>query len=134
MAYRCVPKWALLPIAVHVASMAMAQDSAVSEPDDTGARAASERIEEVIVTGTTTRISKKDATFSVNTLNADQIKQLAPISTADLLQNVPGLFAEGSTAGEASNNITVRGLPVTGGYRYAPQLIDGLTRFRDSDV
>ena len=47
---------------------------------------------------------------------------------------MPGIFAEGSTAGEASNNITVRGLPVTGGYRYAPQLIDGLPWFEEPEV
>lgn len=93
-----------------------------------------ERLEEVIVTGVVNTISKKDATFSVNTLDTAQIQQLAPISTADLLQNIPGIYAEGSTAGEASNNITVRGLPVTGGFRYAPQLIDGLPWFEEPEV
>ena len=92
------------------------------------------RMEEIIVTGVTQRTSKADSTFSINTLDQDDIQQLAPISTADLLQNVPGIFAEGSTAGEASNNITVRGLPVTGGYRYAPQLIDGLPWFEEPEV
>lgn len=123
-------KWGLLPLAVHFACTAVAQESA---PESDGAPD-SDRIEEVIVTGVARGISKQDATFSVNTLDAEQIKQLAPISTADLLQNVPGLFAEGSSAGEASNNITVRGLPVTGGYRYAPQLIDGLPWFEEAEV
>jgi hypothetical protein len=77
---------------------------------------------------------KKDSTFTINTLTDEEIRKLAPMSTADLLQNVPGIFAEGSTAGEASNNITVRGLPVTGGYRYAPQLIDGLPWFEEPEV
>ncbi|MEL6662429.1 MAG: TonB-dependent receptor [Pseudomonadota bacterium] len=92
------------------------------------------RQETVIVTGVREATSKQDATFTINTFDQDQIRELAPISTADLLQNVPGIFAEGSTAGEASNNITVRGLPVTGGYRYAPQLIDGLPWFEESEV
>ena len=104
--------------------------------DDTEevAVATDETIEELIVTGVVREISKHDATFSVNTLNEEQIQQFAPVSTADLLQNVPGIFAEGSTAGEASNNITVRGLPVVGGYRYAPQLIDGLPWFEEPEV
>lgn len=88
----------------------------------------------VIVTGVARKTLKQDSTNTVNTLSAEEIKRLAPISTADLLQNVPGIFAEGSTAGEASNNITVRGLPVTGGYRYAPQLIDGLPWFEEPEV
>ncbi|MEL6753811.1 MAG: TonB-dependent receptor plug domain-containing protein, partial [Pseudomonadota bacterium] len=92
------------------------------------------RQETVIVTGVREATSKQDATFTINTFDQDQIRELAPISTADLLQNVPGIFAEGSTAGEASNNITVRGLPVTGGFRYAPQLIDGLPWFEESEV
>lgn len=93
-----------------------------------------QRLEEIIVTGVVEGTSKAEATFSINTLDQEYIQQLAPISTADLLQNVPGIFAEGSTAGEASNNITVRGLPVTGGFRYAPQLIDGLPWYEEPEV
>ena len=104
------------------------EDEAVS---DSGSSAA---IEEIIVTGVTQETSKVQSTFSINTMSQQDIQDLAPISTADLLQNVVGIFAEGSTAGEASNNITVRGLPVTGGFRYAPQLIDGLPWFEEPEV
>jgi outer membrane receptor protein involved in Fe transport len=88
----------------------------------------------VIVTGVTKTTTKKNATFSINTLGAEEIQRLAPMSTADLLGNFPGIYAEGSSAGEASNNITVRGLPVTGGFRYAPQLIDGLPAYEEPDA
>lgn len=88
----------------------------------------------VIVTGVARTTTKKNATFSINTLSAEDIQRLAPMSTADLLSNLPGIYAEGSTAGEASNNITVRGLPVTGGYRFAPQLIDGLPAFEEPEA
>ncbi|MES3020199.1 MAG: TonB-dependent receptor [Pseudomonadota bacterium] len=88
----------------------------------------------VIVTGVTRTTTKKNATFSINTLSAEEIQRLAPMSTADLLSNLPGIYAEGSTAGEASNNITVRGLPVVGGYRFAPQLIDGLPAFEEPEA
>ncbi|RJG56527.1 hypothetical protein D0Z70_03985 [Sphingobium terrigena] len=89
---------------------------------------------EIIVTGVTRATRKIDSTNTINTITQEDIKRLAPMSTADLLQNVPGIYAEGSTAGEASNNITVRGLPVTGGYRYAPQLIDGLPWYEEPEV
>lgn len=87
----------------------------------------------IVVTGVTNRRRKMDTTFTINTLTQADIQQLAPISTADLLNNIPGFFAEGSTAGERSNNVTVRGLP-SSGFRYAPQLVDGAPVFQDSDV
>ncbi len=118
----------LLPVALAVQA-AVAQP--VAEPPKPDAPAASQ---EVIVTGVGKKTLKKDSTNTINTLSAEDIRRLAPISTADLLQNVPGIFAEGSSAGEASNNITVRGLPVTGGYRYSPQLIDGLPWFEEPEV
>jgi outer membrane receptor protein involved in Fe transport len=106
------------------------------ENADTTAQAAADiaQAQEIVVTGVTQGTKKLDATFSINTINAADVTRLAPISTADLLANVPGIYSEGSTAGEASNNITVRGLPVTGGYRYAPQLIDGLPVFEEPEV
>ena len=118
-------------------ALALLANPAFSQDDQSsGAESDSgdERIEEIIVTGVTQGTSKADSTFSINTLDQEDIQRLAPISTADLLQNVAGIFAEGSTAGEASNNITVRGLPVTGGFRYAPQLIDGLPWFEEPEV
>lgn len=87
----------------------------------------------IVVTGVTDRRRKMDTTFTINTLTQADIQRLAPISTADLLNNIPGFFAEGSTAGERSNNVTVRGLP-SSGFRYAPQLVDGAPVFPDSDV
>ena len=88
----------------------------------------------VIVTGVTQATTKKNATFSINTLGSEEIQRLAPMSTADLLANFPGIYTEGSSAGEASNNITVRGLPVTGGYRFAPQLVDGLPAYEEPEA
>lgn len=88
----------------------------------------------IIVTGTAGATRQIDSTNTINVIRPEDIQRLAPISTADLLQSVPGIYAEGSTAGEAGNNITVRGLPVTGGFRYAPQLFDGLPWFEESEV
>lgn len=88
----------------------------------------------VIVTGVAQATTKKNATFSINTLSSEDIQRLAPMSTADLLSNLPGIYSEGSSAGEASNNITVRGLPVTGGYRFAPQLVDGLPAYEEPEA
>ncbi len=144
---RRVVTFRILPLALAIQS-AFAQDQAASPkpeaatpPAATAAAPAGgvtkdgvTQLQEVVVTGSGRKTLKKDSTLTINTLSAEDIRRLAPISTADLLQNVPGIFAEGSSAGEASNNITVRGLPVTGGYRYAPQLIDGLPWFEEPEV
>lgn len=133
--------WRLLPLAL-AAQAALAQQTPPTKlAAEAGTSANTEvkpdpnvAVQEVVVTGSAKRTLKKDSTYTINTLSAEEIRKLAPISTADMLQNVPGIFAEGSTAGEASNNITVRGLPVTGGYRYAPQLIDGLPWYEEPEV
>ncbi|TPG46550.1 hypothetical protein EAH76_23330 [Sphingomonas glacialis] len=113
-------------VPVTAADATPAQTSAPALPD-------SQNQNDIIVTGVADKSRKIDTTFTINTLTQAQIQQLAPISTADLLNNIPGFFAEGSTAGERSNNVTVRGLP-SSGFRYAPQLVDGMPVFQDSDI
>ncbi|GGY30884.1 TonB-dependent receptor [Pseudoduganella albidiflava] len=136
----------LFPAAVFAQEQAAAQETAsgpnteqlAAAPAEQGTDQAGSQGAEpknvVIVTGVTRVTTKKNATFSINTLSSEEILKLAPMSTADLLNNIPGIYAEGSTAGEASNNITVRGLPVIGGYRFSPQLIDGLPAYEDPEV
>lgn len=126
----------MLPAAVFAQQQAAAdkQAKALANPDQATEKLVDEPTHTVIVTGVTRVTTKKNATFSINTLSAEEIQKLAPMSTADLLNNFPGIYAEGSTAGEASNNITVRGLPVVGGYRFAPQLIDGLPAYEEPEV
>ncbi|PAX07614.1 TonB-dependent siderophore receptor [Sphingomonas lenta] len=79
---------------------------------------------EVVVTGQTTRdrpliTSSADITFA----DRGDIDRRAPRSTADLLELVPGIFVEG-TAGELSNNYSVRGLQ-GGGQRFIQLEEDG---------
>lgn len=119
---------------VSLTVMAMAMFAAPALGQDAEEATAEEKQDEIVVTGSVGAVRKIESTNTINTFNQEDIQQLAPFSTADLLQNVPGIFAEGSTAGEASNNITIRGLPVTGGYRYAPQLFDGLPWFEEPEV
>jgi len=81
--------------------------------------------DEIVVTGQTTRnrtliTASADITFAT----AADIDRRAPKSTADLLELVPGIFVEG-TAGEVSNNYSVRGLQ-GGGQRFIQLQEDGL--------
>lgn len=120
--------------ALAAALFVLTSQSALAQSTKSSGDSSAPTMETVIVTGVTAKTEKLDAAFSINTIDVGQIEQLSPMSTADLLGNIPGFFAEGSTAGEASNNITVRGLPVTGGFRYAPQLIDGLPVYQEPDM
>ena len=82
-------------------------------------------LDEIVVTGQTTRnrtliTSSADITFAT----AADIDRRAARSTSDLLELVPGIFVEG-TAGEVSNNYSVRGLQ-GGGQRFIQLEEDGL--------
>ena len=82
-------------------------------------------VEEVVVTGLTSRnrpliTASADITYATR----DDLERKAPRSTADLLELVPGIFVEG-TAGELSNNYSVRGLQ-GGGQRFIQLEEDGL--------
>lgn len=90
--------------------------------------------DEIIVTGVAQETKKVDATFSINTLNEDEIKRIGANGTAELLQNLPGFTGEGGTAGETHNNVLVRGLPQAGGFRYVPNLIDGLPAYEEPEA
>ncbi|MCX2832622.1 TonB-dependent receptor [Microbulbifer thermotolerans] len=69
-------------------------------------------IEEVVTTGTPggASIRKLDASFSITTLNDDEIAKVSPTSTADLMKSIPGLWVE-SSGGVSGANIDVRGFP-----------------------
>lgn len=93
-------------------------------PDDASA-SGGDNLGEIVVTGTTSRnraliTASSDITYAT----AADITRKAPRSTADLLELVPGVFVEG-TAGELSNNYSVRGLQ-GGGQRFIQLEEDGL--------
>ncbi|GHA19111.1 TonB-dependent receptor [Arenicella chitinivorans] len=82
-------------------------------------------LEEVIVTGVPQPTSKLESTMSVTAINAEDVTNFAPRSTAEIFRNVPGVQAE-SSSGDANANIKVRGLPISsGGARYLSLQEDG---------
>ena len=79
----------------------------------------------IVVTGLTTRNRPLiTASADITIANEADLIRKAPRSTADLLELVPGIFVEG-TAGEVSNNYSVRGLQ-GGGQRFVQLEEDGL--------
>lgn len=132
---------AMLPVATASAQVVAPRDPPQAEGETTGqgpgtpesAQAGQpigdqgdfDSLNEVVVTGQTSRdrpliTSSADITFATR----DDIDRRAPRSTADLLELVPGIFVEG-TAGELSNNYSVRGLQ-GGGQRFIQLEEDGL--------
>lgn len=115
----------LSPLTIAIAQASYAQNN---DSEHAGA------LDEIIVTGVAEGTRKFDATFNINTINEEDMQMLAPAGAAALLGNIPGFFAEGGTAGETHNNVLVRGLPQAGGYRYVPNLIDGLPAFEEPEA
>lgn len=67
-------------------------------------------LDQVVVTGSATGVKKIDASYTITTANAEQIRQANPKSTADLLKISPGLWPE-STGGQTGANIEIAGFP-----------------------
>ncbi|MBI4428975.1 MAG: TonB-dependent receptor [Ignavibacteriales bacterium] len=70
------------------------------------------RLEAVVVSGTPGGVGmrKRDASFAITTVEASDMVQFSPSSTASLMELIPGVWSE-SSGGIAGANIDVRGLP-----------------------
>lgn len=101
-----------------------AQDAAETAEDDN----------EIIVTAVARGQNRLESSVSVSSVGAEQIADLAPPSSADLIRQIPGIRSEAS-GGEGNANIAVRGLPVsTGGARYIQLQEDGLPVLEFGDI
>lgn len=85
---------------------------------------------EVVVTGSTTPKRKIESSVAITSIRSSKIEELAPQSTADLLQAVPGFVVE-TSGGEVGNNLFARGIPSAGAYEYVQIQEDGLPVFED---
>lgn len=96
----------LSSIAIALALTCQANASLAAE------QANDENIEKIIVTGTFSgkAVAKEEASFAISSFSEDDIKKLAPKSTADLFKAVPGVWSE-SSGGVSGANVFVRGFP-----------------------
>jgi outer membrane receptor protein involved in Fe transport len=81
-------------------------------------------VQDIVVTGSTSRRTLLDASVAVTDVTQKQLLQRAPRSTADILEQIPGIFVQ-ATAGPVSNNYSVRGLP-GGSQQFVRLLEDGM--------
>ena len=116
-----------IAVAVSLALIAMGSSWAQSTPDVVdAAKGDGMKLDQIVVTGTSTAKSKMKQSVSVSTLDSEQIEKTGATSVAELLRSVPGVRSE-SSGGEGNANMTVRGVPISaGGSRYMPMQEDGL--------
>jgi outer membrane receptor protein involved in Fe transport len=121
----------LLSAGLLASAPAFAQDN--SSGDSTAAsrdQLDEQNPREIIVTGVFTAQAIESAPISINVVTAQQLAQLNPVSAADLLKNVPGVFVN-SALGEIRNVVFSRGVSANsldgaGGYYYVSLQEDGL--------
>ncbi len=106
----------------------LAQVESTATGSQTPTNATPGALEEVVVTGTAraSGLHRLDAGFSINSITADSLHQIAPLSTADVLKNVPGTYVE-SSGGVAGLRVNVRGFPMNGGGQFSSVELDGTT-------
>ncbi|HKO76269.1 MAG TPA: TonB-dependent receptor [Flavobacterium sp.] len=101
-------------------------------------------LDEVIVTGVFDPRSKMKSSVAISTVNAKELVKLAPVSAADLIKNVPGVYVN-SSSGETRNTVYARGISANSnssistannGYYYVSLQEDGLpvTAISDGDL
>ena len=89
-----------------------------------------DNLEKIVVTGTFSgkSVAKEEASFAVSSFSEDDIKKLAPKSTADLFKAIPGVWAE-SSGGVAGANVFVRGFPGAGDAPFLTIQLEGAPIF-----
>ncbi len=106
-----------------LAQPAFAQSTATTDETDPDAS-------EIVVTGLFNATAIEDAPISIAAVTAAEIAQQSPVSAADVLKNVPGVFVN-SSLGEIRNVVFSRGVSANSldgdsGYFYVSMQEDGL--------
>jgi outer membrane receptor protein involved in Fe transport len=116
---------------------AYGQDTAATPAAATGdaSAASTSTLDEIVVTGSAEAkgIKKLDASFSITTASLEEIRDVNPSSSADLLKIVPGIWAE-SSAGAAGANIELAGFPGGGDAPYITYQLNGSPIFPASTL
>jgi outer membrane receptor protein involved in Fe transport len=116
------------------ACCALQAAASADQAADTGKTPDTLDLDTIVVTATSSNISKMRSSVSVSSLDPDQIAQSAPASVADILRDVPGIRSEAS-GGEGNANVSVRGLPLaSGGAKYVQFQEDGLPVLQFGDI
>lgn len=125
--YRSTAARAASAIALFLAMPAVAQgaDEPAAAPDV----AEQDDFDTIVVTASALGQSKFKTSYAITTIDQQELVRLAPLSTADLLGQIRGVFSE-SSGGEASNVYRVRGIPNEGSFQAFQE--DGMPLYPES--
>jgi len=113
-------------VAAAVAGILYGSGGAAYAQEQAGATAAgAEALQEVVVTATAQAVKKLDASYNIVSVDAEQIRQANPKSTADILKVSPGIWPE-SSGGQTGANIEIAGVPGGGDAPFFTNMIEGL--------
>jgi outer membrane receptor protein involved in Fe transport len=95
-------------------------------PTSDASAANTSTLDEIVVTGTAQSkgLKKLDASFQITTASLEEIRDVGPSSSADLLKIVPSVWVE-SGGGAAGPNIELAGYPGGSGAPYVTYSING---------
>lgn len=104
-----------LLLAAYACSTAQAASEADASASASVASASKSTLDTVVVTGRAglQRRSKAETSYSVTTIDEEDLRFQGPTSVTESLKSVPGFWVE-SSGGEASGNVRARGVPVDG--------------------
>jgi len=109
-----------------VAGILWGSGGAAYAQEQAGAAApAAEALQEVVVTASAVGVKKLDASYNIVAVDAEQIKQANPKSTADILKVSPGIWPE-SSGGQTGANIEIAGIPGGGDAPYFTNMLEGM--------
>lgn len=115
-------------ISVSVAAALFIHAPLFAQEDDApSAEVKKDYYEQIIVTGRASgqAVRKVDASYASSSLGEEEIRRLAPKSTADLFKAIPGVWAE-SSGGVAGANVFVRGFPGGGDAPFVTVQLQGV--------
>jgi TonB dependent receptor/TonB-dependent Receptor Plug Domain len=99
--------------------------AAYAQQPGAAASSEAEALQEVVVTASATGVKKLDASYNIVAVDAEQIKEANPKSTADILKVSPGIWPE-SSGGQTGANIEIAGIPGGGDAPYFTNMIEGM--------
>jgi outer membrane cobalamin receptor len=117
----------LLAAAGNSNSTSFTAQSAPDSSEPSKVASSANDLEEIVVTGTAagSGVRKLEAGYSVTTLTAAALEQIAPKTTSEILNVVPGIWVE-SSGGVATSNVFVRGIPSTGDAPFVTMQFNGV--------
>ena len=121
----------LLAASILAAGPLMAQTreaaNAQAAAPDAAANEQKEKLETIVVTGSSVGRSQIESAMEVTSVDAELIKDFQPSSEAEVFRMIPGIQVAGTSGPGGNSNIAVRGLPVaTGGSPFVQIQEDGL--------